>query len=127
MKNPKLKLVQTKTTAFSPPPTLGKAGSTLWRSIMDEYKISDSGGRQILEQICAATDDLDDCTKAIERDGLVIKTPNGVKEHPLCRRQIAIRSFITRNVQRLGLSLEPTRPVGRPPLKAGPTFDFEDD
>ena len=33
-----------------PPPTLREAGSSLWRSIMAEYAISDSGGRAILEQ-----------------------------------------------------------------------------
>ena len=37
-------------TLADPPPTLREAGATLWRSIMAEYAITDSGGRAILEQ-----------------------------------------------------------------------------
>jgi len=127
---PSLKLVgSTKANPFAPPSTLGKAGATLWKTIQTEYAIADSGGRTILLQICCATDDLHDCTLAIERDGAVINTRNGLREHPLCRRQIALRSFIVRSVQRLGLSLETTKPIGRPPgANAGLTYeDFEDD
>jgi hypothetical protein len=40
-------------TLADPPPTLREAGATLWRSIMAEYAITDSGGRAILEQACA--------------------------------------------------------------------------
>jgi len=129
MKNPKLKLVTaTAKNPLSPPPTLSKAGATQWRAIQDEYCIQDSGGLAILLQICCATDDLHRCTTAIERDGVVINTRNGLKEHPLCRRELALRAFIVRSMQRLGLSLETTKPVGRPPGVGGPTFeDFEDD
>ena len=41
-------------TLADPPPTLREAGATLWRSIMAEYAIADSGGRAILEQACAS-------------------------------------------------------------------------
>jgi len=37
-------------TLADPPPTLREAGASLWRSIMAEYAITDSGGRAILEQ-----------------------------------------------------------------------------
>jgi hypothetical protein len=129
MKNSKLKLVgPTKANPLAPPSTLGKAGATLWRTIQTEYAISDSGGKEILLQICAATDDLHDCTVAIERDGAVIATRNGLREHPLCKRQLALRAFITRSVQRLGLTLETAKPIGRPPSAAvAATFDEEDD
>jgi Phage terminase, small subunit len=128
-KNPLKLVTPTKTNALAPPSTLGQAGATLWKTVQSEYFISDSGGRQILTQICEATDDLHDCTLRIEHDGAVISTRSGLKEHPLCRRQLALRAFITRSVQRLGLSLETaSRPIGRPPGVGGPTFeDFEDD
>ena len=36
------------------PSVLGKSGQKLWQSIMSEYSIEDSGGREMLEQACAA-------------------------------------------------------------------------
>jgi hypothetical protein len=130
-KNPLKFVASTRTTALTPPVTLGKAGATLWKTIQTEYRIEDAGGREILLQICAATDDLAECDAAIAHDGAVIQARNGVlKEHPLCRRQLAIRAFICRSVQRLGLTLETTKPIGRPPGLGGPTyedFDSEDD
>jgi len=118
MKNPKLRVVDaTRTNPLAPPATLGKAGATQWQSIMSEYKIEDSGGRAVLLQICAAADDLAECDVAIARDGAMISTKTGLREHPLCKQRLALRAFICRSVQRLGLNLEPVKPVGRPPLK----------
>src|SRR5215471_19054853 len=118
MKNPKLKLVgATKRNSHASPATLGKAGATQWQAIMTEYRIEDSGGRAVLLQICAAVDDLAECDRAIARDGPMIATKNGPKEHPLCKQRLALRAFICRSVQRLGLNLEVIQPVGRPPLK----------
>jgi len=119
----------TKANPLGPPPTLDKAGATLWQSVMTEYRIEDSGGREILTQICAAADNLHDCDVAITRDGAMINTRTGPKEHPLLKQRLALRAFITRSVQRLGLTLETAKPIGRPAgANAGPTFeDFEDD
>jgi len=132
MKNPKLKLVgATKRNSHASPATLGKAGATQWRTIMTEYRIEDSGGRAVLLQICAAVDDLAECDRVIARDGPMIATKNGPKEHPLCKQRLALRAFICRSVQRLGLNLETTKPIGRPPTKgySGPHAldDWEDD
>lgn len=131
MKNPKLKVVgATRTNPLAPPATLGKAGATQWRTIMSEYRIQDSGGLAVLLQICSAADDLAECDRAIARDGPMIATKNGPKEHPLCKQRLALRAFICRSVQRLGLNLEPTKPIGRPPTKgySGPhALDEEDE
>jgi hypothetical protein len=133
MKNPKLRLVgPTKANPYAPPTSLGKAGASQWKVIMNEYKIEDAGGRAILFQICAAADDLAVCDTIIDRDGAMIRTKTGVKEHPLCKQRLALRSFICRSVQRLGLNLEAAKPVGRPPGVKGytgpsPIHDEEDD
>jgi len=130
MKNPKLKVVgATGTNPLGPPATLGKAGAAQWQSIMSEYKIEDSGGRAVLLQICAAADDLAECDHAIARDGAMISTKNGLREHPLCKQRLALRAFICRSVQRLGLNLEPTKPIGRPPMKgySGDLDEYEED
>lgn len=132
MKNTKLKLVgPTKSNPFAPPATLGKAGASQWRTIMSEYRIEDSGGRAVLLQVCSATDNLAECDAAIARDGAMIRTKNGPKEHPLCKQRLALRAFICRSVQRLGLNLEAVKPVGRPPgpgkKYTGPTFHHDEE
>src|SRR5262245_28365305 len=118
-KNPPLKLVTaTKANPYAPPSTLGQAGATLWKTVQDEYRISDCGGKAILLQICAATDDLAACTADIERDGAMINSRTGPREHPLLKQRLALRAFLVRSVQRLGLTLEPSKPIGRPPSAA---------
>ena len=113
--NPPLELVTTKTNPYAPPLTLGRSGATLWRTIQNEYRISDSGGRAILVQICSACDDLAECDAIIARDGPMIASKNGPREHPLLKQRLALRAFVCRSVQRLGLNLEVIQPVGRPP------------
>jgi len=130
-KTPPLELVSTtKINPLAPPSTLGKSGATLWRMIQSEYCISDSGGKAILLQICSACDNLCECDTIIARDGPMIASKTGPKEHPLLKQRLALRAFICRSVQRLGLSLEVIQPVGRPAgANAGLTFEnfAEDD
>ena len=96
-KNPQLKLVgSTRKNPHSPPSTLGKAGASQWRTIMNEYAITDSGGKAILLQICSAVDNLHDCDVAIARDGAMISSRTGLREHPLLKQRLALRAFITR-------------------------------
>src|SRR5262249_42269406 len=128
MKNTKPKLVgPTKSNPYAPPLSLGKAGASQWRTIMSEYRIEDSGGRAVLVQICSATDNLHECDTAIARDGAMIKAKNGFREHPLCKQRLALRAFICRSVQRLGLNLEPVKSPGRPLSKVGPQFDYDEE
>jgi P27 family predicted phage terminase small subunit len=111
----KLTLVSsTPSNPHAPPSTLGKAGASLWRSIMTEYEISDSGGLAMLAQACAAMDRIGECTATIDRDGPVIRTKAGPKEHPLLKIELSLRSFVVRTLQRLGLDVEPLKPIGRP-------------
>src|SRR5262245_32757709 len=121
-RKPNLKLVDTSaaTTAsttsnpFDPPANLGKSGASTWRSIMSAYEIRDAGGIELLGQLCGALDDLAATSKTIAHDGLMVRTGNGgVREHPLLRHQISLRSFISRTIQRLGLDVEAIKPVGR--------------
>ena len=99
----------------APPATLGAAGASAWREIMDEYGITDAGGLVLLRQVCEATDEIAANDLIIKRDGRLIMSRTGVmREHPLLKNQIALRSFLTRTLQRLGLNLEPVKPIGRP-------------
>jgi hypothetical protein len=102
-------------TLADPPATLREAGATLWRSIMSEYAIADSGGRAILEQACASADRAAECAAIIAEQGAVISTKHGLKDHPLLRHETAARGLVGRLLTRLGLDVEPLRPTaGRP-------------
>jgi hypothetical protein len=55
------------------------------------------------------------CASQIDRDGELIPTRSGLKEHPGLKGELANRAFVSRTLQRLGLDVEPVRPdVGRP-------------
>ena len=97
-----------------PPGQLGSPGLNLWRRIQTEYRVVDSGGVELLFQICGAADRLAEVCDAISRDGVVIATKNGLKSHPALRDEVALRSFIARSLARMGLNLEPLRSPGRP-------------
>ena len=123
-KSPPLTLVNSssKSNTLSPPASLNEAGAKLWRSILSEYRIEDSGGREMLAQICGAADTVAECDKIIAQDGKTIRINGGLKEHPLLKVQLAARSFIVRSLHRLGLDVEPTRDaVGRPSGTFNPT------
>ena len=83
---------------------------------MAEYDIRDSGGREILLRACEAADHVQQLAAIIERDGPVLHTKHGPKDHRLLKRELAARAFIVRSLHRLGLDVEPVRAVGRPPL-----------
>ena len=118
VKKPSLTLVDPTQTALatlvSPPSNLNKTGRTLWQSVMNEYDIRDAGGLQMLQQICEAADRVQEFSAIIKRDGPVVRTKMGPKDHPLLKHEQAARSFIVRSLGRLGLDVEPLKSVGRP-------------
>lgn len=119
-KKPRLTLVdQTTPTVLSPPTTLGKTGGNLWRTIMTEYDVRDSGGREMLRQICEAADRIDEFAAIIKADGATIRTKTGLRDHPLLKHELAARGFITKSLHRLGLDVEPVRGIGRPTQAIG--------
>ena len=101
-------------TVTDPPRPLGEAGRRFWDEIMSAYAVDDEGGREILAQACAALDRAEELAEAIARDGAIVQTRNGSREHPGLRAELANRAFVVRSIQRLGLDVEPVRPIGRP-------------
>jgi len=116
MKKPRLTVVPTKLNPLAPPATLGEAGSKLWARIQSEFRVDDAPGQEMLLRICGAADRLEEYDEIISRDGPVVRTKTGVKDHPLLKHELAARAFIVRALHRLGFDIEPTRDtVGRPP------------
>jgi hypothetical protein len=99
-------------TSNKPPKTVGQSGRELWQEITTEFEIDDAASRALLLQVCQCTNRLAEISQRISREGLVIDSKGGPRDHPLLKSEIACRSFIICGLQRLGL--EPSRPVGRP-------------
>jgi hypothetical protein len=101
-----------------PARTLGKHGSFLWRSVMSEYHIEDSGGIEMLTAACQQLDRAESLREQIDRDGDIVRTKGSLREHPGLKHELAARSFVVRTLARLGLDVEAIKPVGRPPAKS---------
>jgi hypothetical protein len=97
------------------PRKLGVDGARLWASIHEAYAIDDAGGLELLLSACQALDRAEACRAAVDKDGEMITGPNGARDHPLLKHELASRAFVVRTLQRLGLDVEPVRPIGRPP------------
>jgi P27 family predicted phage terminase small subunit len=121
VKTPPLSIVSGETVGVSPPRKLEAYGTALWNRVQAEYGIADTGGIELLAQACAALDRAESLAEAIARDGPVIYTRNGApKSHPAVKDELALRAFITRTLERLGLNVESIRPgPGRPPSPSG--------
>jgi len=97
-----------------PPRPLGPHGAALWGRIQSEYAIADSAGTELLLQACQALDRAEQLADAIADDGVVVHTTTGVRTHPAVKEELACRAFTVRTLTRLGLDLEPAKPIGRP-------------
>jgi len=116
MTRPPLTLVDPTASSSSPPSNLGPAGLSLWNSVMAEYQIADVGGLELLAEACAARDRVQSLREAINRDGETFVSRSGlVRAHPALRDELAGRAFVCRMLEKLGITVEPLRPVGRPP------------
>jgi hypothetical protein len=94
----------------------------LWRRVQREYAIRDSGGLELLYQICAARDRLAELDAAISDSGVLVQTRTGLKGNPALRDELACRAFIARSLARLGVTSEPLHSPGRPATGLGITW-----
>ncbi len=117
-KKPNFTLVGSAATG-TPPRQLRQPGASLWAAVLDQYDIADAGGVETLMQICEAADRVEEIGRQISEEGLTIRTKSGPKEHPLLKIELGLRSFITRNLQRLGINVEPLKSPGRPGRPVG--------
>lgn len=87
----------------------------MWNAIDREYDIVDRGGIEILAQVCAANDRVEALAAQINDDGETVRSRTGVlKGHPCLKDELALRAFICRGLERLGLNIESIKSVGRP-------------
>jgi hypothetical protein len=115
-KKPPLTLVEADGTGIQPPRDLGKPGRALWDRIQREYDVSDVCGVELLSQACTALSKAEALRDEIDRDGPVLHTRHGIKDHPGLKHELANRAFVVRTLTKLGLNFEPLHnAAGRPP------------
>jgi hypothetical protein len=57
--------------------------------------------------------------EAIARDGAVIYVPGTPRSHPAIKDQLTARALACRLLEKLGVTLEPLKPLGRPNQPVG--------
>jgi hypothetical protein len=117
-KKPPISLVTSPPSGTVPPSQFGPQGRELWASITSEFDISDAGGVAVLKQVCEATDRIAQLSAQIAVDGPVVYVKGCPKAHPALRDELANRAFVVRGLQKLGVNIEQTKPIGRPPTSS---------
>ena len=105
--------------SVAPSCNLGEAGQSLWDRIQHEYEVADAASVEVLTQVCLAADRRAELADAIARDGPLVQTAAGVREHPSIKSELAARNFIVRGLRELGLTQQSIQPVGRPSGSVG--------
>jgi hypothetical protein len=115
-KNSKLRLVHAPANGIAPPRKLNADGLALWKRILNDYNVDDTGARELLCLACESLDRASALRDAIDKEGEFIQTRyGGLKEHPGLKPELAARAFCAKMLCRLGLHVEPLRSTpGRP-------------
>jgi P27 family predicted phage terminase small subunit len=118
-KRPSLSIVPAPSTP-KPPRSLGEAGKYLWNDIQAETAIEDPASMELLFQACSAADRAARLKTIIDADGELIESRTGaVKAHPLIAGEMQARALVVRFLSKLGLTVEPLQPIGRPAGRRG--------
>jgi hypothetical protein len=104
-----------------PPPHLGEDGRELWRSIMEQYQISDAGGLALLRTAAEAADRIASVRRQIDEKGELLVIKGIPRINPLCAVERDQRAALVRAIRAMNLDIEPLRAApGRPAgLKGG--------
>lgn len=100
------------------PKHLSKAAQAWWTQIHDEYEITDSAGRMLLQTALEAFDRMKAAAEKIHRDGETIKDRfEQLKAHPMLTVERDARSQMINALKALNLDLEPIRDRSGSPQK----------
>ena len=105
--NPGATYAQTHPHPQPPPRPLGRHGTTLWKEITSSYVITDPPGVECLLQCCKMLDRAEDIAEAIEAEGVMTTSPRGGRIHSGVKEELMCRSFVVKNLEKLGLLSEP--------------------
>jgi hypothetical protein len=63
---------------------LSAESAALFERLSAEYEISDGAGLALLRAVCESLDRVAQAREIIRRDGIIVETANGPKQHPAC-------------------------------------------
>jgi P27 family predicted phage terminase small subunit len=85
------------------PAGLGAHGKALWTKLQAGYGVVDPAGLAVIEQAAKAIDRLEECRRAIARDGVTTTDRWGqVKPHPLLASERDARAGVLAAIRQLG-------------------------
>jgi P27 family predicted phage terminase small subunit len=97
------------------PKHLSRDAKLLWRKIVGGWELDDAA-LVVLQTACEAYSRMQQARALVDREGLVVASPQGVKAHPALQTERDSRLQFLRAIRQLGLDIEPTHHImGRPP------------
>ncbi|MBN1379682.1 MAG: P27 family phage terminase small subunit [Gammaproteobacteria bacterium] len=98
-----------------PPAHLQKPGADLWKIIVADYEIVDSGGLALLTTACECLDRMRQAQAAIKKHGALIKDRYGcLKSNPACVLERDSRNGYLQSLKALQLDVAGDKLPGRP-------------
>lgn len=98
------------------PPTapsgLKDSGRRLWKAAVDVFDL-DEHELALLREACRTVDSLDALQAAVDRDGVVVQSPQGVKAHPALVEVRQQRITFARLVAQLGIPTDDDGKAGK--------------
>src|SRR5262245_29851689 len=110
-------------TTTRPPADLDVAGRQRWSAIVRDHAVRGAGNLAMLHQAAKALDAAEKYAEIVAKDGPVLSSKSGPRDHPLIRHQLAARALACRLLSRLGVVDVAKRAVGRPALGIGITYE----
>jgi P27 family predicted phage terminase small subunit len=96
----------------SPPKKLSAEGKRLWRSILEEFEVSDSAGLLLLGTALESFDEMRTAQKILEVDGQVIEDRfHQKRQHPATLIVRDARNLMLRSLKALNLDIRPDSPL----------------
>ena len=101
----------------TPPEHLSQEARAFFKSISEDYLITDAAGLKILTVACEAYDRAQAARAKIDEDGLTVTDKfNQIKPHPLLSNERDSRAAFLAGLKALNLDIEPLQNgPGRPP------------
>jgi P27 family predicted phage terminase small subunit len=97
---------------ISIPASLSPESKRLWTSIMEDFEISDSAGRLLLQTALEALDDMRAAQLILSQEGPIITDRlGGKKQHPVTLVIRDCRNLMLRCLKQLNLDIAPDSPL----------------
>ena len=98
--------------SLKPPKRLSPEAKKLWRSITEEFEVSDSAGLLLLENALSAFDEMRAGQAILATDGPIITDRFGAKkQHPVTLVIRDARNLLLRSLKALNLDISPDSPL----------------